>query len=412
MTRPRIVITGMGAITPIGLCVQDYWQNLLSGISGVGTISRFDASDLPVQIAAEIRDFDNKTNLPRSLALHGARFAQYAYLAALEALAQAKLDVMRTADRLGLTMGTAMAGIAESDSPRTKHAKNGKVSPHFVPQILGNMPSAHLAISLGIHGPGLTLNTACSSGADAVMSAALLLLAGQADAVLAMGGESILCPSVLSSLAQAKALSRRNAEPSDASRPFDLERDGFVIGEGGGAILLETEAHAKKRGADILALLRGWANNLDAHHITAPDPCGSMAAKCMKSALECAGLSATDIDYINAHGTSTPLGDRAETNALKAVFGNNNSAPPISSTKGATGHLMGAGGITELIACVLAIGKSLLPPTINLNNPDPACDLDFIPNHPRRAKVRSAMSNSLGFGGQNSSIIVSRYSEE
>lgn len=275
--------------------------------------------------------------------------------------------------------------------------------------IMGNIAAARLAVACGIRGPSLTLDTACSSGGDAMMTAAMLLRAGEADAVLAVAGESALCPIIISSLAQAKALSRVNDCPERACRPFDLERDGFVIGEGGGAVLIETEAHALARGASIRACLAGYANTNDAHHITAPDPSGSGAASCMRRALARAGLAPGDIGYINAHGTSTPLGDMAETQAVKAVFGGIDTAPPISSTKGATGHLMGAGGITEAITCVLAISEGILPPTLHYTVPDPACDLDYVPNRARPARISAAMSNSLGFGGQNSCIIVSRY---
>ena len=255
----------------------------------------------------------------------------------------------------------------------------------------------------------MTLNTACSAGGDAMMAAAMLIRGGDADAVLVIGGESILCPVIFSSLAQAKALSRNNENPAAASRPFDLARDGFVIGEGGGALVIETEAHARARGADIKAVFAGYANTLDGYHITAPHPDGVGAAACMRLALARAGLAPSRIGYINAHGTSTLLGDRAETLAIKDVFGGKGEAPPVSSTKGATGHLMGAGGITEVIACIQAIRTGILPPTLNYMTPDPFCDLDYIPNEARRTRVDTAMSNALGFGGQNSSIIVSRY---
>lgn len=410
----RLVITGMGAVTPIGIGVDAYWRNLVDGACGVAEITRFDARALPVRIAAEVRGFDAEALLPRAVARSAARFMHYAFAAGVEALDQSGLSIAAAPGRVGLTAGTAMAGIAEAVAGEDafRASRTGKVSPHFVPMIIGNMAAAHLAIHYGIHGPGLTLNTACSAGGDAVMSAALLLRSGAADAVLALGGESILCPCVVSSLAQARALSRRNDTPQTACRPFALGRDGFVIGEGGGALVIETEAHALARGATPLAVLAGWANTLDGHHITAPDPTGSGAAACMRAALRCANLAPSAIGYVNAHGTSTPLGDAAETRALKQVFGDLASFPPVSSTKGATGHLMGAGGLTELIACILAIREGILPPTLNLDEPDPACDLDFVPMVARKAVVDAAMSNSLGFGGQNSSIIVSRYAAQ
>ena len=413
MNDNRIVITGMGAVTPLGVGVPAYWHGLIEGRSGVGPLGRFDASALPVRIAAEVRDF-SEDGLPRAVARNAARFMRYAFAAGVEALAQSGLDIAAAPERVGLTMGTALAGIAEAGAGEAAFlgSKTGKMSPHFVPMIIGNMAAAHVAIHYGIHGPGLTLETACSAGGDAVMAAAMLLRAGEADAMLVLGGESILCPSVVSSLAQARALSRRNDAPEAASRPFDRDRDGFVIGEGGGALVLETLSHARARGTHVLAELAGWGNSLDAHHITAPDPTGQGAAACMRAALRRAGLAPAAIGYVNAHGTSTGLGDIAETVALKKVFGGVDTAPPVSSTKGATGHLMGAGGITEIIACIMALREGILPPTLNLDTPDPDCDLDYVPRVAREARVDAAMSNSLGFGGQNSSIIVRRPAEE
>lgn len=413
MTTERIVITGMGAVTPLGIGVTDYWRSLIEGRSGVGLLTRFDAAALPVRIAAEVQSF-NEAALPRAVARNAARFMRYAFVAGAEALAQSALDIAAAPERVGLTMGTAMAGIVEASAGEAAFLANktGKVSPHFVPMIIGNMAASHLAIHYGIHGPSMTLETACSAGGDAIMTAAMLLRLGEADAMLVLGGESILCPSVVSSLAQARALSRRNDAPEAASRPFDRDRDGFVIGEGGGALLLETMAHAQARGALVLAELAGWGNSLDAYHITAPDPTGVSAAACMRAALRRAGLTPEAIGYVNAHGTSTSLGDIAETVALKRVFGGADTAPPISSTKGATGHLMGAGGITEIIACIMAMRDGILPPTLNLDTPDPQCDLDYVPRIAREARVTAAMSNSLGFGGQNSSIIVTLPAEE
>ncbi|MDO5483493.1 MAG: beta-ketoacyl-[acyl-carrier-protein] synthase family protein, partial [Desulfovibrionaceae bacterium] len=368
-----------------------------------------DVGPLPVRIAARIRGFD-VAGLPRAVQRASSPFMQYAFAAAGEALSMSALDVAARPERVGVVMGTAMGGVSLiAQTQATYDAGRHKVSPCFVPAGMGNMAAAHVAITYGMRGPGLTVNTACSAGGDALMLAAMLLLADEADAMLVMGGESILSPVVISSLAQAKALSRRNDAPQAASRPFDLERDGFVIGEGGGAILLESEAHALARGARIYAVLAGWGNSMDGYHITAPAPDGSGAVACMRAALGRAHMLPTDIGYINAHGTSTPLGDRAETLAIKKVFGGRDTAPPVSSTKGATGHLMGAGGLTEVITCVMALEEGLLPPTLNLTTPDPECDLDYVPNTARPARITAAMSNSLGFGGQNSSIIVSRY---
>lgn len=406
MTQIKLVITGMGAVTPVGLGVDAYWSGLTHGVCGIGPITRFDASSLPIQIAAELRDFHAENYMPRQLARTMDPFMQYAFIAADEALRGSALSIEREADRIGLVMGTAMAGVTTVAGTQAAFDAGKRVGPRFVPMAIGNIAAAQIAIAHGLHGPSLTVGTACSAGGDAILTAALLLQAGEADAVLAVGGESILCPVVVSGLAQAGALSRRNDDPEHACRPFDAMRDGFVIGEGGGALLIETLEHAQARGAQIYAELAGWANTNDAHHVTAPDPTGAGAAACMHRALERAALLPSAIGYINAHGTSTPLGDRAETLAVKAVFGDD--APPISSTKSMTGHLMGAGGLTEVIACVQALREGILPPTLHLDTPDPACDLDYVPNTARKADIAAAMSNSLGFGGQNSSIIVTR----
>lgn len=409
MRENRLVITGMGAVTPIGIGVSAYWDALTAGRCGIGRITRFDASALPVQIAAELKDFDPAEHMPKTLARTMDPFMQFAFVAAQEALADSGLDIEPEAERIGITMGTAMSGVTTIAHTQEEYDGGRRVGPRFVPMAIGNIAAAQIAIARGIRGPSLTLNTACSAGGDAILTAATLLLAGEADAMLAVGGESILCPIVVSGLSQAKALSRRNDDPETACRPFDAGRDGFVIGEGGGALVIETEAHALARGAHIYAEFAGWANTSDAHHVTAPCPDGAGAARCMKLALQKAGMQPSDIGYINAHGTSTPLGDKAETLAVKSVFGGRESAPPVSSTKSATGHLMGAGGLTETIACIKAIETGILPPTLHLVAPDPDCDLDYVPNTARRADIRAAMSNSLGFGGQNSSIIVSRY---
>ena len=409
MKENTLVITGMGAVTPVGIGVDAYWRALIAGECGIGRITRFDASGLPVQIAAELKGFDPVEHMPKTLARTMDPFMQFAFAAAEEALADSGLAIEPESDRIGIVMGTAMDGVTTVARTQEAYDAGHRVGPRFVPMTIGNIAAAQIAIAHGIHGPSLTLNTACSAGGDAMMTAAMLLKTGEADAVLAVGGESILCPIVVSGLSQAKALSRRNDDPEHACRPFDLDRDGFVIGEGGGALVIETEEHALARGAKIHAVLAGYANTSDAHHVTAPCPDGAGAAACMQRALARAGMQPSDIGYINAHGTSTPLGDKAETLAVKAVFGGRESAPPVSSTKSATGHLMGAGGLTEAIACIKAIQDGILPPTLHLDTPDPDCDLDYVPNAARKADISAAMSNSLGFGGQNSSIILSRY---
>ena len=399
----------MGAITPVGLGVKAYWDGLITGKCGVGRITRFDASDLPVQIAAELKGFDPADFMPKTLARTMSPFMQFAYAAAEEAITDSGLAIEQESDRVGIVMGTAMDGVTTVADTQAAYDAGHKVGPRFVPMTIGNIAAAQIAIVHGIRGPSFTLNTACSAGGDAIMTAAMLLRSGEADAVLAVGGESILCSIVVAGLAQAKALSRRNDDPEQACRPFDLDRDGFVIGEGGGALVIETLEHALARGARIHAVLAGYANTSDAHHVTAPCPDGAGAAACMKRALARAGMQPSDIGYINAHGTSTKLGDKAETLAIKAVFGDRKSVPPISATKSATGHLMGAGGLTEAIACIKAIQEGILPPTLHLDTPDPDCDLDYVPNVARKVQIHAAMTNSLGFGGQNSSIILSRY---
>ncbi|OUP55961.1 beta-ketoacyl-ACP synthase II [Butyricicoccus pullicaecorum] len=409
LDQTKLVITGMGAVTPIGVGVPAYWQALTAGTCGIGRITRFDASDLPVQIAAELKDFDPAAYMPKTLARTMDPFMQYAFVAAEEALGDSGLDIAADPDRVGIVMGTAMDGVTTVAGTQQAYDAGKRVGPRFVPMTIGNIAAAQISIAHGITGPSMTLNTACSAGGDAIMTAAMLLRTGEADAVLAVGGESILCPIVVAGLSQAHALSRRNDDPEQACRPFDADRDGFVIGEGGGALILETEEHARARGAHIYAELAGYANTSDAHHVTAPHPEGAGAASCMRRALKRAGLQPSDIGYINAHGTSTGLGDIAETQAVKAVFGGRESAPPVSSTKSMTGHLMGAGGITESIACILAIRDGILPPTLHLAHPDPACDLDYIPNEARKTRITAAMSNSLGFGGQNSSLIFTQY---
>lgn len=409
LDQTKLVITGMGAVTPIGVGVPAYWQALTAGTCGIGRITRFDASDLPVQIAAELKNFDPAAYMPKTLARTMDPFMQYAFVAAEEALGDSGLDIAADPDRVGIVMGTAMDGVTTVAGTQSAYDAGKRVGPRFVPMTIGNIAAAQISIAHGITGPSMTLNTACSAGGDAIMTAAMLLRTGEADAVLAVGGESILCPIVVAGLSQAHALSRRNDDPKQACRPFDADRDGFVIGEGGGALILETEEHARARGAHIYAELAGYANTSDAHHVTAPHPEGAGAAACMRRALKRAGLNPSDIGYINAHGTSTGLGDIAETQAVKAVFGGRESAPPVSSTKSMTGHLMGAGGITESIACILAIRDGILPPTLHLAHPDPACDLDYIPNEARKTRITAAMSNSLGFGGQNSSLIFTQY---
>lgn len=404
MKGEKIVVTGMGAVTPIGCGVENYWNNLINGECGIDEITRFNADNLAVKIAAEVKEFDINAHMPKKVIHETDAFTQYAYVAAKEALGE---TLPAEPSRVGIVMGTAMAGVATTAETQEvlTNAVHKNVGPRFVPRILGNIAAAQIAISYGICGPSSTLSTACASGGDAVSMAAMMLLAGEADAILAVGSESILCPLVIYSLANAHTLSRSNDDPVHACRPFDMSRNGFVIGEGGGAIVLETESHAKARGAEIYAELAGWANNNDAYHVIKPDPEGRMSAECMRMVIERAGITPDQVDYINAHGTGTKLGDRAETAALKAVFGSN--GPAVSSTKGATGHVMGGGGLTESIACIQAIRYGIIPPTLNLENPE--SDLDFVAKVSRKQEVNIAMSNAFGFGGQNSSLVFKKY---
>ena len=397
----RIVVTGMGAVTPVGVGGEAYWDGLLSGRCGIGEISRLDTAGFPVTRAAEVRGFSAREHLPAKLAADTDLFQQYACAAAEEAVRQSGIETFDAA-RTGIVMGTALAGITLTGQTQAELAVRGKhVGPKFLTRVMGNIAAAQFAIRWGIRGPSLTVSTACSSGGDAVLLAATLLEAGMADTMVVLAGESAVSPLLVYSLSVGGALSREGA-----CRPFDAHRDGFVIGEGGGAVILETEAHARARGAHIFAALLGWANNTDAFNPVAPDPEGAGAAECMCLALRKAGLAPEAIGYVNAHGTATVKGDLAEAKALRAVFGG--ARVPVGSTKGATGHMMGAGGITETIACILAIERGVLPPTVGCADPDPACGVAVVTG-PTERRADAAMSNALGFGGQNSSIIVGKY---
>ncbi|MDD5953239.1 MAG: beta-ketoacyl-ACP synthase II [Oscillospiraceae bacterium] len=410
MTKQKLVITGMGAVTPIGIGVDNYWNHLINGVKGIAPITRFDTSDLPVHIAGEIKDFQATDHLPKKLVRETDPFMHYALIAANEALAQSKLSVK--GERIGIVMSSALNGITTIAETQDECTKKGvyKVSPRFVPKVEGNIAAAQIAITHGIQGPSLTLSTACASGVDAIGTAAMLIRAGEAEAAIAVGADSTICPIMLSGLANSRALSLNSGEPSKASKPFDLNRDGFVVGEGGGALIIETEEHAKKRGAVIYAELLGYDSNTDGYHVTSPAPDGNGAISCMRRAIQKAGLTPEDIDYINAHGTATKVGDEIEVLAIKEVFGKEDRVM-VSSTKGATGHMMAGGGITETIACIQAVRSDLIPPTLNYETPDPNCQLNLVANVAKQATVRAAMSNAFGFGGQNASVIVGKYCE-
>ena len=407
----RLVVTGMGAVTPVGIGVEEYWNNLTAGRCGVGLITRFDTTELPVKIAAEVRDFDAEKYMSKKLMREMDVFMQYGYAAAMEAIGQAG-EPAAEPERMGIVVGTALGGlspIAETQDGVSR-GEHKKVSPRFVPKIIGNEAAAQVAIAKGYRGPSLTVSTACSSGGDAISAACMLLMSGQADAVLAMGTESALSPLFILGLSSAHALSTRNDDPQGASRPFDRDRDGFVIGEGGGALIIETEENARRRGAKILAEVAGFANCTDGYHVTSPHPEGIGAVFCMKKALENAGLQPEDVDYINTHGTSTPVGDPIETAAVAELFGGHAKEMAVTSTKGATGHMMAAGGVTEAIACIQAIRTGIIPPTLNLENLDEKCEkLNYAAGKSIRMEVTAAMSNSFGFGGQNSSVIFKKF---
>ena len=402
--REKIVVTAMGAVTPIGIGIENYWKNLISGKSGISRIEAFEPTEMPVQIAAEIKDFKPEEYMDKKLVRNTDRFSQFAYIAADEAL---KEGLPVNPERMGIVLGTAMSGITPTAETQEKLTLSERkmVEPRFVPRILGNMAATQITITHGIKGPSFTVSTACASGGDAISAAARLLLCDEADAVIAVGAESSICPLVMYSLASARALSRENDTPDKACRPFDEGHNGFVMGEGGGALILMREKDALEKGIHIYAELAGWANTADAYHMTAPSPDGDGAGRCMRAALDKANMSPEEIGYINAHGTATKKGDKDEALAVSRIFGE--KIPYIGSTKGATGHMMGAGGLTEAIASILAVNEGILPPTLNLENP--AFDLPFVKTGAVKADISAAMSNAFGFGGQNSSLIFRKY---
>lgn len=410
----RVVVTGMSAISPLGTGLEKFWQGLIQGKSGIGPITRFDASDFPTKIAGEVKDFDPTIYMDRKEAKRMDRFTQYAVAGAKMALEDAGINQDELEkDRVGVVLGSGIGGMETlEDTARVLHEKGpGRVSPFFVPMMIGNMAAGQVAIALGVTGPNITVVTACASATNAIGDAFKLIQRGGADLVITGGTEASIIPLAFAGFNSMKALSTRNEEPEKASRPFDKERDGFVMGEGAGIIILEKLEHAQKRGAKIYAEMLGYGTTADAHHITAPAPGGVGAAKAMKEAIKDAGLTPEKIDYINAHGTSTDLNDKYETMAIKDVFGEYSKKVAVSSTKSMTGHLLGAAGGIEAIATALAIRNSIVPPTINLENPDPECDLDYVPNKAREMNVDYALSNSLGFGGHNASIILGKYKE-
>ncbi|MFH1864709.1 MAG: beta-ketoacyl-ACP synthase II [Candidatus Eisenbacteria bacterium] len=408
----RVVITGMGAVTPLGLTVQESWESVLAGKSGAGEITRFDASAFPVRIACELPGFDVETFIDKREARKMDPCTHYGMAASLMAWKDAGFeDDGYDADRAGVLIGSGVGGIQTFETQHTVLMEKGprRISPFFIPMMIADMPSGAVSIELGLKGPNFAPVSACASGAHAVGVAFQTVRRGDADIMVSGGTEAAICQMAVGGFANMKAISARNEEPTLASRPFDAGRDGFVLGEGAGIVVLEELEHAKARGAHIVAEMVGFGATSDAFHITAPAPGGEGAARAMKEALRDAGLNPGDVGYVNAHGTSTLLNDKYETAAVKTVFGGHARQLAMSSTKSMTGHLLGAAGGVELIFTALALESSVIPPTINYDTPDPECDLDYVPNQAREAKVTAALSNSFGFGGHNAVLAVRRF---
>lgn len=413
--KNRVVVTGVGVISPIGNNKEVFWDNLINGVSGIDTITRFDVTPYPTKIAAEVKDFDPAQYIDKKEARRMDRVTQFAVAAAKMAVENAGFDVDDlNKEKMGVILGCGIGGIQTfEDQSRVLINKGpGRISPFFVPMMIANMPSGQVSIALGAKGPNTTVVTACASGTNAVGDAFKAIQRGDADIMVTGGTEAPITPLAVGGFCAMKAMSTRNEEPKRASRPFDTERDGFVMGEGAGILILESLEHAQKRGARIYAEVVGYGATADAHHITAPAPEGEGAARAMAMAIADAGLEPKDVNYINAHGTSTDLNDKNETQAIRSVLGESADSVAVSSTKSMTGHLLGAAGGIEAIVCALTINNGIIPPTINYENPDPNCNLDYVPNQARKAKVDVAMSNSLGFGGHNATLVLKSLEEE
>lgn len=411
----RVVITGLGVVSPVGNGKEEFWNNLLAGKPGVGPITQFDATDFPVKIAGEVKDFDPVALAgDRKTVRHMDRYTQFAVAAAKMAVADAKLDMTKEdPDMAGTLIGTGIGGIHVMEDTILQIEKRGpgKVNPFAIPMMIANMASGQVSITLGLRGPVLTDVTACASGTNSIGLAARLIKYGDADIMIAGGAEAAVSKAPMAGFAAMKALSSRECPPEEASCPFDAGRDGFVLGEGSGVLVLEELEHAKKRGAHIYAELAGYGSNGDAYHITAPRPGGELAYLCMEKALKDAHTKPEEVDYINAHGTSTHLNDLNETSAIKALLGKHAYEIPVNSTKSMTGHLLGAAGAIEAVVCALSIENNKVHPTINLKERDPECDLDYVTEGARDVKIDVAMSNSFGFGGHNAVIVMRRYEE-
>jgi 3-oxoacyl-[acyl-carrier-protein] synthase II len=403
----RIVVTGLGMITPLGLNTMDTWAQMVAGASGVGCVTRFEAGGFTTRIAAEVKGFVPENFMDRKDAKRNDRFVQLGIAAAKEAVAHAGLDWgVVDPNRVGVIIGSGIGGIETFEAQHKTYLERGadRVSPFFIPMMISNMASGQVSIHTGAKGPNFTTVSACTSSANALGEALRLLQHNDADVVIAGGAEATITPMAFAGFCSMKAMSTRNEDPQRASRPFDRDRDGFVMGEGAAVLVVEREEHARRRGAPILCEIAGYGASGDAYHITSPTPGGDGAARSMERALLDAELRPSDIQYINAHGTSTPPNDRTETQAVKRVFGEQASQVMLASTKSMTGHLLGAAGAMEAAVCVLVIERGVVPPTINYENPDPECDLDCVPNRAREVRVTAALSNSMGFGGHNATL--------
>ncbi len=404
----RVVVTGLGVVTAIGHDVPQFWSSLVAGRGGVDRIKAFDPSEMACQIGAEVRDWDAAAHMDPKEARRNDRYTHFGFVAARQAVKDAGIEMTREdPDRVGVVIGSGIGGMFTFESQLKVMAERGprKVSPFTIPSLIGNMCSGMVAIDLGARGPNFGVVSACATGTHALGEAMHMIRRGDADVMIAGGAEASITPFAYASFCSMKAMSTRNDDPATACRPFSLGRDGFVMGEGAGVLVLESLAHAQARGARIYCELAGYAATCDAHHITMPDPEGKGLSMAMTRALKSAGMAPDEIDYVNAHGTSTPYNDKFETLAIKRVFGAHASRLAISSTKSMTGHLLGAAGGIESVICAKTLEQQTLAPTINLHEPDPECDLDYVPNTARPARVRGVLSNNLGFGGQNASVV-------
>jgi 3-oxoacyl-[acyl-carrier-protein] synthase II len=412
IVKQRVVVTGMGVVTSLGTDLERFWGNLMEGKSGVSRIESFDVSEYPTRIAAEIKDFSpEQFQLDKKESRRMDRFVQFAAAASLMAVKDAGLDIGGNAepDRVGVMIGSGIGGLGTWEEQHKVLLEKGpkRVSPFFIPMMIANMASGQVSMLTGAKGPNSTAVTACATGTHSIGDSFKMIQRGDADVMICGGAEATIRPTGMAGFCALRAMSVRNDEPEKASRPFDIDRDGFVMGEGAGVLVVESLEHALKRGARIYAEIIGYGMSGDAYHMTDPDPDG--AARCMTRALKDAGLAPETIDYINAHGTSTPVGDKSETTAIKKAFGDHAYKLAVSSTKSMTGHLLGAAGGVEAVILALTLKNGVIPPTINLDNQDPECDLDYVPNKPRQADVRTAISNSFGFGGHNATIVMRKY---